>query len=336
MNILVTGGAGYIGSHVCIELIIAGYEVVVVDNLCNSSVETLKSVERITNSKISFYESDIRDKMALINIFKQHSISGVIHFAGLKSINQSIQQPMEYYDNNVISALNLIDVMHKFNCKKIIFSSSASVYGGENNFAIKENFPISPTNPYGYSKIMIERILKDLFFSDNSWGISILRYFNPIGVHKSGLIGEDTTNSTNNLMSCILKVIDGKLDILEIYGDDYSTHDGTGVRDYIHVVDLAKGHVKAFDALKKSSEVLTVNLGTGAGYSVFDVIRVFEQVTGKKVNYKIVGRRKGDVGICYADPSYALKKLNWTSKFGLKEMCEDIWRWYLKSSNDKS
>jgi len=327
MKILVTGGAGYIGSHTCVELIKVGYEVVVVDNLCNSSLESLRRVEKLTNSNIPFYMADVRNKVALRRVFEQHSIDGVIHFAGLKAVGESIERPIEYYDTNVGGTFILFDVMRIFNCKTFVFSSSATVYGDPHTVPIKENFPLSVTNPYGRSKLMIEKFLRDVFVSDDSWHIALLRYFNPIGAHKSGLIGEDPNGIPNNLIPYISQVAVGKLESLKVFGGDYDTPDGTGVRDYIHVVDLAKGHVKALQALENKPQVLTVNLGTGNGYSVLDMVKAFEKASGKNVPYQIVARRPGDISTCYADPTCAKEKLDWKSEYGLDEMCEDTWRW---------
>ena len=327
MKILVTGGAGYIGSHTCIELIKAGYDVVVVDNLCNSSLESLRRVESLVGCNIPFHEVDVRDKAALTQVFKQHSIDGVIHFAGLKAVGESVEKPIEYYDTNVGGTFILANVMREFGCKMFIFSSSATVYGDPRTVPIKENFPLSVTNPYGRSKLMVEEFLQDVFVADDRWHIVLLRYFNPIGAHKSGLIGEDPNDIPSNLIPYISQVAAGKLEKLSIFGGDYDTSDGTGVRDYIHVVDLAKGHIKALQALKNRPQVLTVNLGTGNGYSVLDMVKAFEKASGKKVPYQIVGRRPGDIATCYADPTYAAERLDWKAKYELDEMCEDTWRW---------
>ena len=327
MKILVTGGAGYIGSHTCIELIKSGYEVVVVDNLCNSSLESLKRVESLVDCNIPFHEVDVRDKVALTQIFEQYSIDGVIHFAGLKAVGESVEKPIEYYDTNVGGTFILADVMREFDCKTFVFSSSATVYGDPYTVPIKEDFPLSVTNPYGRSKLMVEEFLKDIFIADDSWHIALLRYFNPVGAHKSGLIGEDPNDIPNNLMPYISQVAVGNLENLSVFGGDYDTPDGTGVRDYIHVVDLAKGHVKALQALEDKPQVLTINLGTGIGHSVLDVVKAFEKASGKDVPYKIVNRRPGDIATCYADPSYAAKILDWKAKYELDEMCEDAWRW---------
>jgi len=326
-TILITGGSGYIGSHTCIELINAGYKVIVVDNLCNSSIESIKRVEKLSDSNISFHKVDVRDKDALTRVFKQYSIDGVIHLAGLKAVGESVENPIEYYDTNVSGTFVLAEVMREFSCKTIVFSSSATVYGDPHTVPIKESFPLSATNPYGRSKLMVEEFLQDVFVSDNTWCIALLRYFNPIGAHESGQIGEDPSDIPNNLMPYISKVAIGKLEKLSIFGGDYDTLDGTGVRDYIHVVDLAKGHVKALQALENNSQVLTVNLGTGHGYSVLDMVRAFGEVSGKDIPYQIVERRPGDIAICYTDPTYAQEKLGWKATHGLKKMCEDTWRW---------
>jgi UDP-glucose 4-epimerase len=301
--------------------------VVVVDNLCNSSLESLKRVEKLTDSDIPFHKVDVRDKVALTEVFERYSIDGVIHFAGLKSVGESVDKPLEYYDTNVGGTCILVDVMREFNCKIFVFSSSATVYGNPYTLPIKEDFPLSATNPYGRSKLIIEELLQDIFFADESWHIALLRYFNPVGADKSGLIGENPNNVPNNLLPFISQVAVGKLDRLSIFGDDYDTPDGTGVRDYIHVVDLAKGHIKALKALKNKPQVLIINLGTGNGYSVLDVVKAFEKASGKKIPYIIVDRRLGDIATCYADPTFAKEKLAWKAEYELDEMCEDTWRW---------
>ena len=318
-TILITGGAGYIGSHTCVELIKDGYEVVVVDNLCNSSLESLRRVESLVDCNIPFHKVDVRDKAALTRVFEQHSIDGVIHFAGLKAVGESVEKPIEYYDTNVGGTFILAGVMREFNCKIFVFSSSATVYGDPHTVPIKEGFPLSVTNPYGRSKLMIEEFLNDVFVADNTWHIALLRYFNPVGAHKSGLIGEDPNDLPNNLMPYIAQVAVGKLEKLSIFGGDYDTRDGTGVRDYIHVVDLSKGHVKALQILESKSQVFTVNLGTGQGYSVLEMVKAFEKVSGKDIPYQIVERRPGDIATCYADPSYAQKKLGWKAEYELKK-----------------
>jgi UDP-glucose 4-epimerase len=333
MKILLTGGAGYIGSHTCIELIKAGFEVVVLDNFCNSSAESIKRVENLTQSKIPLEQADVRDKKTLIKIFEKYKIDAVIHFAGLKAVGESVEKPIEYYDNNVTGTIVLCEVMQQFNCNKIIFSSSATVYGKPHTVPIKENFPLSVTNPYGRSKLIIEDFLRDIFVADSNWHIALLRYFNPVGAHSSGEIGEDPSGIPNNLMPYIAQVAIGKLEKLSIYGDDYATDDGTGVRDYIHVVDLAKGHVKALQALVGKPQVLTINLGTGKGYSVLDMVQAFERISGKKVPYEIMPRRVGDIDKCYADSSLAKEILNWQTELTLDEMCKDTWHWQSKNPN---
>jgi len=333
VNILVTGGAGYIGSHACVELINVGYKVIVVDNLYNSSLESIRRVEDIVGSSIPFHKVDIRDKQALTYVFEKYSIDGVIHFAGLKAVGESVEKPIEYYDINVGGTFILAEVMREFGCKTFVFSSSATVYGDPHTVPIKEDFPLSVTNPYGRSKLMIEKFLQDVFVADDTWHIALLRYFNPVGAHKSGQIGEDPNDTPNNLIPYISQVAIGKLEKLSIFGGDYNTPDGTGVRDYIHVVDLAKGHVKALQALKNKPQVLIVNLGTGKGYSVLDMIKAFEKASGKRVPYQIVDRRPGDIATCYADPAYAVEILDWKAKHELDEMCEDTWRWQFQNPN---
>ncbi len=339
-KILITGGAGYIGSHTLIELDKAGYEFVVYDNLSNSSKESIKRVEKIVNKTISFEQGDIRDKESLRKVFTEYKIDSVIHFAGLKAVGESVAKPIEYYDNNVSGTLKLLEVMKEFNCKKIVFSSSATVYGDPHTTPIKETFPTgATTNPYGQTKYFIEEILKDLYVSDNEFKIAILRYFNPVGAHESGLIGEDPNGIPNNLMPFIAQTAVGKREILSVFGGDYDTHDGTGVRDYIHVVDLAYGHVKAInylDNLKDVEKPLVVNLGTGKGYSVLDVINAFEKASEKKINYKIVDRRAGDIAKCYAEPSYAKEILDWEAKRTIEDMCADSWRWQSNNPNGYS
>jgi len=336
MTILVTGGAGYIGSHTCIELIKSGYKVVVVDNLCNSSLESLRRVESLVDCNIPFHKADVRDKATLIQVFEQYSIDAVIHFAGLKAVEESVVKPIEYYDTNVGGTLILAEVMREFDCKTLVFSSSATVYGDPHTVPIKEEFPLSATNPYGRSKLIIEEFLQDVFVSDDSWRIGLLRYFNPVGAHKSGLIGEDPNDIPNNLIPYISQVAVGKLENLSVFGGDYDTPDGTGVRDYIHVVDLAKGHVKALQALIGKPQVLIVNLGTGNGYSVLDMVKAFEKASGKNIPYKIVNRRAGDIATCYADPGFAEEKLDWKAEYQLDEMCEDTLRWQLQNPDGYS
>ena len=327
MSILVTGGAGYIGSHTCIELLNAGYEIVVVDNFYNSKKESLNRIAELSGKQFAFYECDIRDAEGMDKIFKNEKIDAVIHFAGLKAVGESCQKPVEYYDNNIGGTLTLCDVMRKNGCKKIVFSSSATVYGSNNISPLKETMQTGgTTNPYGTTKYMIEIILSDLFKSDEEWAISLLRYFNPIGAHKSGRIGEDPNGIPNNLMPFITQVAIGKRECLSVFGDDYDTPDGTGVRDYIHVVDLALGHIKALEKVLGGTGLDIYNLGTGTGYSVLDVVKAFEKASGVKVNYKIVDRRPGDIATCYSDPSKALAELGWKAERGIEEMCEDSWR----------
>jgi len=327
MAVLVTGGAGYIGSHTCVELLDKGYDVIVIDNLSNSSEKALKRVEEITGKKLTFYNADLLDREAVENIFKNGNIDSVIHFAALKAVGESVSKPLEYYYNNITGTLVLCDVMRKFGVKKLVFSSSATVYGNPETVPIRENFPLSATNPYGRTKIMIEQILQDIYAADNTWSIALLRYFNPVGAHKSGLIGEDPRGIPNNLVPYITQVAVGKLDCLRIFGNDYDTPDGTGVRDYIHVVDLAKGHIKALEKLNDSTGVLIYNLGTGRGYSVLEMVKAFEKVCGKPIKYKIADRRPGDIATCYADPTKAREELGWVAEKDLQEMCEDSWRW---------
>ena len=334
MTILVTGGAGYIGSHTCIELIRAGYDVVVVDNLCNASEVSLKRVEKIVGKEIPFYKADIRDKYALDKVFKAHKIDAVIHFAGLKAVGESVAKPMEYYDNNINGTLVLCSVMRDNGVKNIIFSSSATVYGNPAFVPITEECPKGVcTNPYGWTKSMLEQILTDIHTADNEWNVVLLRYFNPVGAHKSGTIGEDPKGIPNNLMPYITQVAVGKRDCLGVFGDDYDTPDGTGVRDYIHVVDLAIGHVKALKKIEEKAGVSLYNLGTGNGYSVLDMVHAFEKACGKKLNYEIKERRPGDIATCYADPTKAKQELGWTAQYGIDEMCEDSWRWQSQNPN---
>jgi len=331
--ILVTGGAGYIGSHTCISLIEAGFNVIVYDNFSNSSKKSLQRVESIVGRSIPLVEGDIRDKEALQAVFDKYNIDSVIHFAGLKAVGESMQKPLEYYDNNINGTIALCEVMRDNGCKKIVFSSSATVYGDPKSVPISENFPLSATNPYGRSKLFIEEILRDIYISDNTWKIILLRYFNPVGAHKSGLIGEDPNGIPNNLMPYISQVAIGKREYLSVFGGDYATNDGTGVRDYIHVEDLADGHVKALENIDKFDNVEVINLGTGQGYSVLEVVKAFEKASGKKVPYKIVSRRKGDIQTCYADPSYAKKVLDWSAKHDIDDMCKDAWNWQSKNPN---
>jgi UDP-glucose 4-epimerase len=333
MAILVTGGAGYIGSHACVELLNAGYEVVVVDNLMNSSEESLKRVEKITDKKVKFYKVDLIDREALEEVFRDNLIDAVIHFAGLKAVGESVTIPLKYYSNNIVSTLNLCEVMQNFNVKNLVFSSSATVYGDPISVPITEAFTLSATNPYGRTKLMIEEILRDLYKADNNLNIAILRYFNPVGAHKSGLIGEDPNGIPNNLIPYITQVAVGKLKKLNIYGNDYDTPDGTGVRDYIHVVDLVLGHLRALEKLRTNPGLVTYNLGTGRGYSVLEMVEAFRKVSGREIPYEIVDRRPGDIAACFADTSLAQKELGFYSEKGIAEMCEDSWRWQVNNPN---
>ncbi|HEY4295071.1 MAG TPA: UDP-glucose 4-epimerase GalE [Paraburkholderia sp.] len=326
-TILVTGGAGYIGSHTCVELLGGGYDVVVADNFVNSRREALARIERIAGKPVAFHEADVRDDAALARIFDSHPITGVIHFAALKAVGESVAKPIDYYRNNMGGLLAVLDAMRKHEVKQFVFSSSATVYGVPERSPIDESFPLSATNPYGQSKLIAEQILRDLHISDPSWKIAVLRYFNPVGAHDSGLIGEDPAGIPNNLMPYVAQVAVGKLDKLRVFGGDYPTPDGTGVRDYIHVVDLAHGHLKALDALAARGEGFTVNLGTGRGYSVLEVVKAFEQASGRKVPYEIAARRPGDVAECYANPSSAEQMIGWKAQFGIEQMCQDHWRW---------
>ena len=335
MAILVTGGAGYIGSHTVVELQEAGYEVVVLDNLCNSSEKALERVEAITGKKVPFYKADILDRKALEEIFAKESIDSCIHFAGLKAVGESVSKPWEYYENNIAGTLTLVDVMRKHNCKNIIFSSSATVYGEPAFVPITEECPKGTcTNPYGWTKSMLEQILTDIQKADPEWNVVILRYFNPIGAHKSGTIGENPNGIPNNLMPYVTQVAVGKLKELGVFGDDYDTHDGTGVRDYIHVVDLAKGHVKALKKIEEKAGLNIYNLGTGVGYSVLDIVRNFEEANGIKLPYVMSKeRRPGDIAVCYSDAGKAKKELGWEAENGIREMCEDSWRWQSNNPN---
>lgn len=327
MKILVTGGCGYIGSHTCVELLKDNYEVIIVDNLCNSNEEVIDKIEKISNKKVKFYKGDIRDEELLKKIFKENNIDAVIHFAGLKAVGESVSYPLKYYENNIESTISLLKVMNEYNCKRIIFSSSATVYGSPEVLPIKEDAKLSTTNPYGTTKLFIERILEDVYNSDKEYSIAILRYFNPIGAHSSGLIGENPNGIPNNLMPYIVKVATKELECLNVFGNDYDTHDGTGVRDYIHVVDLAKGHLCALKKILNSKELNYYNLGTGNGYSVLDIINAFERVNNVKINYKIVERRSGDIASCYADPTKALKELNWKAEKDIDDMCKDAYNY---------
>lgn len=331
MKILVTGGCGYIGSHTCVELLEGGYEIVVVDNFSNSKPEVIDKIKEITKKDFKFYEGNVCDKDLMNQIFNEEKIDAVIHFAGYKAVGESVKHPLMYYRNNIDSTLTLCEVMNSHNVKKLVFSSSATVYGKPKTLPIKEDFPLSTTNPYGSTKLMIEGILKDLYISDNSWSIAILRYFNPIGAHESGLIGEDPNDIPNNLMPYIMKVATGELECLSVFGNDYDTKDGTGVRDYIHVVDLSKGHLKAIEKIKDTIGIDYYNLGTGKGYSVLEIVDNFSKVNNVKVNYKIAPRRPGDIDACYADPSYAKEQLGWTAEKGIEEMCRDSYRFVMKN-----
>jgi UDP-glucose 4-epimerase len=333
MTILVTGGAGYIGSHTCVELLNAGYDIVVVDSFYNSKPEVLKRASEITGKEFPIYNVDLLQKEELETVFSEHEIEVVIHFAGLKAVGESVSIPLRYYHNNITGTLMLCEVMQAYGVKKMVFSSSATVYGIPERVPISEDFPLKATNPYGRTKLMIEEILRDLYASDNSWSIALLRYFNPIGAHPSGRIGEDPNGIPNNLMPYITQVAVGKLKELYVFGNDYPTVDGTGVRDYIHVVDLAIGHVKALEKVMNTTGVEAYNLGTGRGYSVLELISAFEKVTGIKIPYKIVGRRPGDVAICYADPTKAKEELGWVATRGIEEMCRDAWRWQSNNPN---
>ena len=327
MRILVTGGAGYIGSHTCVELLNADYDVVVLDNLSNSSEEALSRVEKITGKSLEFYKADLLNKKEINDIFSIRKIDAVIHFAGLKAVGESVTIPLKYFHNNITGTLNLLEVMDGFNVKNIVFSSSATVYGDPASLPIKEDFPLSATNPYGRTKLMIEEILQDLYVSDNRWNIALLRYFNPVGAHESGTIGEDPAGIPNNLVPYIAKVAVGRLSQVNVFGSDYDTPDGTGVRDYIHVKDLALGHIKTLPKLFTNPGVVIYNLGTGQGYSVLEMIKSFEKASGRTVSYKIVDRRPGDISACFADPAKAKKELGWQANKTLDDMCRDTWKW---------
>ena len=334
MNILVTGGAGYIGSHTCVELLNAGYDVVIIDNLYNSNQKAVDRIEEITGKKVKFYEEDLMDRAAVKRVFDENQIDAVIHFAGLKAVGESVHKPIEYYRTNIGSTLNLTDEMRAHGCKNIIFSSSATVYGDPAEIPITENCPKGTcTNPYGWTKWMQEQILTDIHTADPEWNVILLRYFNPIGAHKSGLIGEDPKGIPNNLLPYVAQVAIGKLPEINVFGNDYDTPDGTGVRDYIHVVDLARGHVKAIERFAKKDGVFICNLGTGHGYSVLDVIHAFEKACGKELPYVIRERRPGDIATCYSSPAKAEKELGWTAEFDLEDMCRDSWNWQQKNPN---
>lgn len=327
MAVLVTGGAGYVGSHTCLELLNAGYEIVVVDNLCNSSSESLRRVNEVTGNDFKFYQIDLLDRQSLEDVFKQNKIEAVVHFAGLKAVGESVRLPLRYYHNNITGTLVLCELMQEYAVKRMIFSSSATVYGMSESVPISENSPLGATNAYGRTKLMIEEIMQDVYVSDPNWSIAILRYFNPIGAHNSGRLGEDPNGIPNNLMPFITQVAVGGLKELQIYGNDYPTLDGTGVRDYIHVEDLARGHLKALEKVMATTGVEAYNLGTGRGYSVIEMVSAFERVTGRRIPYKMTDRRPGDIGICYSDPTKAERELGWIAEKGIEEMCRDAWRW---------
>jgi len=331
--ILVTGGAGYIGSHTCVELLNAGHDVTVLDNFCNSQIEALERVQRITGKKPALVEGDIRDSATLVQTLQRSRASAVIHFAGLKAVGESVEKPLAYYDNNVVGTVRLLEAMTECDVKTLVFSSSATVYGDPQQLPLTEQHPLSATNPYGQTKLVIENMLRDLYRSDPSWRLSILRYFNPVGAHSSGLIGEDPRGTPNNLLPFVAQVAVGRREFLNVWGKDYATPDGTGVRDYIHVVDLALGHLKALERLRHYAECLAINLGTGVGYSVLDMVHAFEQASGKSVPYRIGPRRAGDIASCYADPSQALALLGWRAERGLQDMCTDAWRWQKNNPN---
>ena len=331
--ILVTGGAGYIGSHTCVELLQAGHEVTVLDNFCNSQPEALARVGRITGKKPRLVQGDVRDAATLVAALRDSGASAVIHFAGLKAVGESVQQPLAYYDNNVVGTVKLLEAMRECGVKTLVFSSSATVYGEPQRLPLTEDHPLSSTNPYGQTKLVVEQMLRDLYGSDPAWRIAILRYFNPVGAHESGLIGEDPQGIPNNLLPFVAQVAVGRREFLNVWGDDYPTPDGTGVRDYIHVVDLALGHLKALERLQQQAQCLTVNLGTGVGYSVLDMVRAFEQASGQPVPYRVAPRRAGDVAACYADATLALALLGWRAERGLDTMCADAWRWQSANPN---
>lgn len=324
MSILVTGGTGYIGSHTSVELIKQGYDIVIADNLSNSKADVIDKIEKITGKRPAFYQVDILDRAGLENIFSAHNIDAIIHFAGKKAVGESVQQPLMYYHNNITGTINVLEAMLKFGCRKFVFSSSATVYGVPKTVPIKEDFPLSATNPYGSTKLYIEGILKDLYVANPGLSITLLRYFNPIGAHESGLIGDNPNGIPNNLMPYITRVAKGTLPYLNVFGNDYPTHDGTGVRDYIHVIDLARGHIKAIEHMDQPG-VKVYNLGTGKGYSVLDIVHAFEKVNGIKIPYQFTARRPGDVAECYADPTKAKEELGWTAEYGLEEMCRSAW-----------
>lgn len=331
MPILVTGGAGYIGSHTCVKLLEAGRSIVVIDNLSNSHEEVIRRIKKITGKEFPFYHGDVCSETDLNELFLEHDIEAVIHFAGYKAVGESVRQPLKYYNNNIRSTLSLLEAMSRFEVKNLVFSSSATVYGNPHTVPIREDFPLSATNPYGRTKLMIEKILMDLAASDPAWNIAMLRYFNPIGAHSSGLIGEDPEGIPNNLMPYISQVAIGKLEKVSVFGNDYPTKDGTGVRDYIHVVDLAEGHLAALDKLETGCGLVVYNLGTGKGYSVLEIIRAFSAASSRPIPYVFTDRREGDIAVCYADPSKAANELDWKAKRGLREMCADTWNWQKKN-----
>lgn len=333
MAVLVTGGAGYIGSHTCVELLNEGYEVVVIDNLSNTSVKSLERVQEITGKKLTFYKNDLLDRDGLDEIFRKENIDSVIHIAALKAVGESVAKPLEYYYNNITGTLILCDVMRKHGVKNLVFSSSATVYGNPETVPVREDSPLSATNPYGQSKLMTEQILRDIHKADPEWNIIILRYFNPAGAHKSGRIGEDPKGIPNNLVPYITQVAVGKLDHINIFGNDYDTPDGTGIRDYIHVVDLAIGHIKALKKLGEKRGVLVYNLGTGRGYSVLEIVKTFSDICGREIKYEFKPRRPGDIAVCYADPEKAQKELDWSCQRDIREMCEDSLRWQINNPN---
>lgn len=332
--IFVTGGAGFIGSHTCVELLNAGYDIVVADNFCNSKPEMVDKIKQITGKDFKFYEADLLDREKTEQIFKENKIDAVIHFAGLKAVGESVEKPMEYYHNNIGSTLVLCETMRKYGCKKIVFSSSATVYGSPKSVPIREDFPLSTTNPYGSTKLMIENILQDIYKSDNEWSIALLRYFNPIGAHSSGIIGENPNGIPNNLVPYIAQVAVGIRDQLNVFGNDYDTKDGTGVRDYIHVVDLSLGHIKAVEKIMDGTGVKIYNLGTGKGYSVLEILHAYEKACGKTLKYEIAPRRAGDIAQCYADTQKSKKELNWEAKRGIEEMCADSWNFTQKNISE--
>lgn len=332
MKILVVGGAGYIGSHTCVELINAGHEVVILDNLCNSKASVLSRLAAITGKQLEFVEADVRDKDALRRVFTGGAIEAVLHFAGLKAVGESVAQPLRYYENNVAGTVALCQAMAEYDVDRLVFSSSAAVYGDPSAVPIREDAPLRPVNPYGRSKWMIEEVLRDLHRADHRWRIALLRYFNPVGAHESGLIGEDTNGVPNNLMPYLAQVAERRLPHLSVFGGDWPTADGTGVRDYIHVADLAAGHLRALEKLNQAPGVLTYNLGTGRGYSVLEMVAAFERATGKSVPNRIVERRPGDIAVCYADPLRAQTELDWSALRGVEQMCADLWRWQQHSA----